>query len=302
MKVDPFDQVKSFLPIRLQNVLCNLEKEKRAKAEEIRLRVGQPLRIVVDANEYCPDSEFSVRPDDLYTALEMASEHSVHTALEQIRGGFVTVRGGHRIGICGEAITESGRVMGFRRPSSLNIRIAREIKGAANQIVEQITDGDRLKNTLIIAPPGAGKTTVLRDLIRRLSSGDRIKSQRVGVIDERGELAALWNGVPQMDLGAQTDVLDGVPKAEGILFLLRGMSPQIIAVDEITHPDDIYAITLAAGGGASILATIHGDNQQNLLMRPVCRELLKQKIFQCAVLLGSESNGNRRWKVEEMLC
>ena len=300
MKAGPFEQVMDFLPFSLQDSLLKLDKEKQAGAEEIRLRVGSPIRVVLGCKDLCVAPERALTPDDLHTVLELASEHSVHTALERMRGGFITVRGGHRIGICGEATVDRGKIMGFRSVSSLNLRIAREIKGAAKGLIPQLLEGDRLQSTLIIAPPGAGKTTLLRDLIRRISSGIETQSRRVGVVDERGELASLWDGRPRLDLGAQTDVLDGISKAEGMLFLLRGMNPQVLAVDEITHPDDIQAVALTAGCGVTVFATIHGMDQQELLLRPVCRELAKQNVFRRAVQIERGSTGERGWKVEEI--
>lgn len=302
MKIDPFDQIVRFLPSGLQTSVNQIEERGKRCAEEVRLRVGYPVSVVMGGMEYCPNSACVVSGEDLQTVLELASEHSVHTAMERMRAGYITVRGGHRIGICGEVIRDHGKIVGYRRPSSLNLRIAREVKDCAKGLAARLLVEDRLPNTLIIAPPGAGKTTLLRDLMRRISSGEETPSRRVGIVDERGELASLWNGCPQMDLGPRTDVLDGVSKAEGMLLMLRGMNPQVLAVDEITHPDDRNAIALAAGCGVSVFATIHGRDQSDLRLRPVCRELMQMNIFRAAVLVECGQDGKRSWRVEEIKC
>ena len=299
---DPFEAVASVLPYELRRSALSLTAEQQRMAEEIRLRVGYPVRVVIGAGEITPSSKATVMPDDLQTVLEMACEHSVHAALERMRSGFITVRGGHRIGICGEVIAEQGKIIGFRRPSSLNLRIAREVKGASAGLAEFLIEEDRLTSTLIIGLPGAGKTTLLRDLIRSISMGDGVPPHRVGVVDERGELAAVWNGAPQMELGPQSDVLDGVPKAEGMLFLLRGMNPQVLAVDEITNPEDIPAILQVSGCGTAVLATIHGKNWREVLMRPAYQKLMEQRIFRKAVMVNRTGTGERKWKVEEITC
>lgn len=300
MNAEPLEQIGGFLPRRLRDALMGVPGVVRPRVEEIRLRVGRPMYLTLDGGEFCPRPAVIPTTEDLHTVLELASDHSVHAALERMRGGFITVNGGHRIGICGETIAENGKILGFRRPSSLNIRVAREVKTAAEGLLPCLLKEDRLPNTLIAAPPGAGKTTLLRDLIRRLSCGEGIRGQRVGVVDERGEIGAVWAGMPQMDLGPRTDILDGTPKAEGLLLMLRGMNPQILAVDEITHPDDIRAITLAAGCGVSVLATIHGKSRTELLTRPLCRELLEQNMFRQIVTVERGKNGERFWKVEEI--
>lgn len=238
--------------------------------------------------------------EDLYAVLEQASHHSVHTVLERMRSGFVTVSGGHRIGLCGLAAAEEGKNMGFRQLSSLNLRIAREIRGEAVEIVPKLMEGGTLQNTLIVAPPGAGKTTLLRDMIRCVSDGDSVPAQRVGVADERGEIGALWDGTPQMELGRRTDILEGIPKAEGLLMLLRGMNPQVLAVDEITDPTDVEAIVQAAGCGVALLATAHGTSIKGMELRPVYRELFRQNIFRRVVLIRCAESGTREIRVEEI--
>lgn len=302
MPETPFEQAAALLPMRLRGSVMKLPEGNRAQIEELRLRTGFPISVVEPAGETEVPLSPAVEVDDLYTVLELASQSSVHTVLDRMRSGFVTVRGGHRVGLCGAAVVEQGGISGFRRLSSLNLRIAREVRGLAEAVVPALLEGGVLQSTLILAPPGAGKTTLLRDLIRCISDGRGVPPLRVGVADERGELAAVWEGVPQMDLGRHTDVLDGAPKAKALLLLLRGMNPQVLAADEITDPADVEAIGQAAGCGVALLATAHGSGVKELALRPVYRELLRQNIFRRIVLIRRDKLGGRELKVEELPC
>lgn len=183
----------------------------------------------------------------------------------------------------------------------MNIRIARQIPGIGNEILCQLRAEGALPSVLVLAPPGAGKTTLLRDLIRGLSSGAIGPPLRVGVADERGELGAMYDGVPQLDVGPHTDIMDGCGKADGLMMLLRGMNPQVLAVDEITAPGDIDALETAAGCGAVLLATAHGQDVEDLKHRPLYIRLLKRHIFQ-KVLLIERRGGARRYRLEDLPC
>lgn len=296
----PFEETVNLLPQTLRSGVLSLPGEIQNTAEELRLRAGRKLSIVAGGREYdCIDIR-NVQMNDLYTVLERASQYSVHTILERMRNGFVTVRGGHRIGICGLAITEQGRGNGFRQLSSLNIRIAREMKGIATGIAPKLFENNFFQNALIVAPPGVGKTTLLRDLIRCISDGIGVPAMRIGVADERGELGALWDGEAQMDLGNRTDILEGVPKSDAILMLLRGMNPQIIAMDEITDATDVNAILQVVGCGVSLLATAHGNSIEEMKHRPIYRELLHRNVFRCAVMIQLSEKGLRTIRVGEI--
>ena len=297
----PFEQAAGLLPFPLRQLVLAVPRAEQMVAEEFRLRVGRPMSITLPEGEaYLPGSPI-VASKDLYTVLEIATKASAHTALERVRQGFVTVQGGHRLGLCGSVVCVDGNIHNMRCLSSLNIRIAKQITGIGNILLRDIRAQGRMPSVLVLAPPGAGKTTLLRDLIRGISSGIGGVPLRVGVADERGELGAVWDGAPQFDLGPHTDILDGCSKAEGLMMLLRGMNPQVLAVDEITAPEDIDALHLASGCGVSLLATAHGRSMDDLGKRPLYEMLLRGKIFQ-QLLWIEKDNGVRRYHLEELAC
>ena len=297
----PFEQAAGLLPFSLRQLVLAVPRTEQMIAEEFRLRVGCPVSITLPEGEvFLPESPI-VAAKDLYTVLEIATKASAHTALECVRQGYVTVQGGHRLGLCGSMVSADGNIHNMRHLSSLNIRIAKQITGISNPLLRDIRAQERMPSLLVLAPPGAGKTTLLRDLIRGISSGTGGAPLRVGVADERGELGAVWNGAPQFDLGPHTDILDGCCKAEGLMMLLRGMNPQVLAVDEITAPEDIDALHTASGCGVSLLATAHGRSMDDLSRRPLYEMLLRGKIFQ-RLLWIEKDNGVRKYHLEELAC
>ena len=228
-----FRQAAALLPPHLRRPVERLDGTSQARAEELRLRAGRPLTLVCPEGERTvPGAEAPVRSMDLSLVLEIATQASAHTALERVRNGFFTVRGGHRIGICGSGVVRDGEVRNLRQLSSLAIRVAREVPGLSAAVLDRLWSGGVLQSTLLLSPPGGGKTTLLRDLIRAVSDGEGGPALRVGVADERGELAAMYQGEPQFSIGRQTDVLDGCPKGPALLMLLRGMNPQVLAADD----------------------------------------------------------------------
>ena len=292
-----YRRILYLLPEHLQKIAARCPPEEQSTAEEFRLRTGYPLSLLgAEGERELPTPPVS--PGDLQTVLDRAAEFSVYRCASSIRSGYITVQGGYRIGLCGTVVQRGGEILTIQDLSSMTIRIAKAYPGAADTLYPQLWDKGAFCSTLIIAPPGGGKTTLLRDLIRRLSDGDGAHpALRMAVVDERGELGAVYHGAVQFDLGRHTDILTGVPKAEGISMLLRTMNPQIIAVDEITDSADIHAMSLAANCGVSFLATVHGRDLREIRQRKVCRELLEAELFTRFAVLD-KARGERRCRVE----
>lgn len=295
---DSYVQAVRALPLRLRREALALSEEDRARVEELRLRAGWPMTALIGGAER-PLGGKPVEGTELEQLVEIASGASLHTVLDQVRRGYLTFEGGHRIGLCGTAVLREGEIHALRCISSANLRIARQVRGAAGPVLDRLCPGGRLADTLILAPPGLGKTTLLRDLIRSASEGERCIPLRVSLADERGEVAALYNGLPQLEVGRRTDVAEGCSKAQGLMLLLRAMNPQVLAVDEITAPEDVRALITAAGCGVTLLATAHGDGRAGLERRPLYRPLLEEGLFRFLVRIRLE--GERRvYDVEEL--
>ncbi|WP_242942860.1 stage III sporulation protein AA [Papillibacter cinnamivorans] len=299
-----YELAAELLPRRLRNVALGLDPARRGTAEEFRLRAGRPLTAVFpEGEEELPGgAERVVQGSDLNLTLDIATQLSAYSSVETLRAGYITVPGGFRIGVCGTAVLKDREVSNIKNVSSLALRISRERKGTAEEVLGALRENGRFQSTLILSPPGGGKTTLLRDLVRLLSDGSTgMPGYRVAVADERGEIAVCYNGTPQMDVGARTDVLDACPKAAGMMMLLRAMNPQIIAADEITAPEDIKALEAAANCGVKLAATAHAEGIPDLLSRPVYRSLLSLGIFKKAVVIRMVE-GKRLFTVEDVPC
>lgn len=297
-----YEQAAALLPPKWENIALRLTEVQKARAEELRLRVGQPMTVLLpEAGETSPwGTGERVEQEELERLLDQVTDYSRYAAVT-MRQGFATAKGGFRVGLGGTAVTEGGKCVALRDISSVCVRIAREIPGISHGFIHQIAPGGMPENTLVIAPPGAGKTTVLRDMIRNLSDGTvHITPQRVAVVDERSELGAVVRGVPQLNIGSHTDILSDCPKAEGMMMLLRSVNPQIIAVDEITAEADIKAMESVSRCGVKLLASVHGDDVADICEKPLFSALLAMKIFSYCVVITCESDGVRRYRVERL--
>lgn len=261
------------------------------RGEEFRLRCGEPLMLLTEEREISLGGD-RITKKELEAVLEFSTGASVYACREQLRKGYITAKGGYRIGVCGSVSAAGGEVMGFTSVSSVNIRIPRELFCVSDKPLGEILSKG-FASTLIVSPPGAGKTTLLRDMVCSLSDGrlDGVE-RRIGLADERSELAGFAEGKAQLYVGRKTDILDGCPKDKAINMLLRSMNPEIIAVDEITDEKDVRAIIGASHCGVQVLATAHASVGDELMLRPIYRELMEQKIF--TYLIFIERNGTER--------
>ncbi len=254
------------------------------KLQELRFRIGQPVEIIDGGNRFWKDAV--VTRSDLKEMMEYISGYSLYAFDEEIAQGFLTIPGGHRVGVAGQVIVENGKVKNMRHISFINIRFSHEILGCGRKVIPYICKGHNVKNTLIIAPPRCGKTTLLRDLVRIISgTAEQQNGHNVVVVDERSEIAGCYRGMPQNDLGCRTDVLDGCPKSEGMMMAVRSLSPEVIVVDEIGGEKDVQALRYVANCGSALLATIHGRSFREIREKPAVTQMIQEELFQRYIIL-----------------
>ncbi|MBB6675246.1 stage III sporulation protein AA [Cohnella nanjingensis] len=302
-------QLFAMFPADLRTAIEHLPASLLETLEEIRIREERPLEIgyggrfafVRPDGTTTDDPRAAYRPgrETCRTLLERVTNHSLYAVEEELRRGFVTVAGGHRIGLAGRTVLEGGAVRHLRDIASFNVRIARARTGCAAELLPHLLDPQArtVRHALIVSAPQQGKTTMLRDLARAISAGQWYHpaasgwgGRKVGIVDERSEIAACERGVPTFDLGPRSDVLDACPKAEGLMMLVRSMSPEVVVVDEIGRPEDAYALTEALHAGVRVLATAHAVDLADVFARPVLAQLAQEGMFSAYVLL-SRSQG-----------
>ena len=297
----------------IREILEKANLEKIRGLEEIRLRAEKPLIIQDFANEWFIDyngnitqntrQPFIVKQQDILNTLEIMSRNSIYAFQDEIKNGFITLTGGHRIGISGKAVIEDGKIINIKDFSSLNIRISRAVEGCSLKALKYIINwkDNSIYNTLIVSPPQCGKTTLLRDLTRVLSNGiceKGIRGMKIGLVDERSEIAACYKGVPQFDVGIRTDILDACPKSLGMIMMVRSMSPQVIITDEIGDKGDKDSIETILNAGVKLVASAHGYNISELKSRQEVLALIEGHVFERYIVL---SNAEGPGTIEEVV-
>lgn len=292
------DELLKIFSIKLRTMLSKVEFD-YDKLQEIRLRVNGPLIVIYDNKEYFVTNEsqlvenendaYIILKNEIRETMEYISNFSLYAFEEEIKQGFITITGGHRVGIVGKAVLDDNKVKSIKHISFINIRLSHQIKGCGDKVLPYLLDEyNNCYHTLIISPPRCGKTTLLRDVIRQLSNGNgKRPGLTVGVVDERSEIGACYMGIPQNDLGIRTDVLDCCPKAKGMLMLIRSMSPRVIAVDEVGSGEDIDAIEYVMNCGCKLIATVHGNSIEDIKSKPILGKLVEEKLFERYILLNN---------------
>ncbi|ADL13257.1 stage III sporulation protein AA [Acetohalobium arabaticum] len=296
------EEIFPVLATTLRRILRQVDTDILSKTEEIRLRTDQPLILNLHHKEAIITKNGRITKDfkrayyttkqDIEETMNLMTQHSLYALEEELQQGYLTLAGGHRVGFVGQVVSDLDEIELIKNFSGLNIRISQEIIGAADEVIGEVISNDQsqsIYNTLIISPPQCGKTTLLRDLIRQLSTGlpeQNFSGLKVGVVDERGELGGSYQGVVQNQLGIRTDLLANCPKSQGMILLIRAMSPEVIVTDEIGSRQDVQAICEAVNAGVKIVTSVHGRDLKEIKQRPNLEKLLGQNFFKKFIILS----------------
>ena len=296
------DDILPFIITSVKNIISKVDNDILDNLEEIRLRAKKPLIVFYKNTDWFVTFDglltkdiaaaYVVTQQEILKSIELMSQNSVYAYQDEIKSGYLTLHGGHRVGLSGKVVMQDGQIRNIKDFNGLNIRVAREVTDCSKHIISYIIKNEcDIYNTLIIGPPQCGKTTILRDTARIMSNGDsslNYSGAKVGIVDERSEIAACYKGIPQNDVGFRTDVMDGCPKTLGMEMLLRSMSPNIIITDEIGTHGDKEAILKVLNSGVKIIASAHGYNISELKMREELLELIKSGVFERYIVLSSQ--------------
>ena len=308
------DEILNSLSPSLKEKFLNMEY-KDLNVEEIRLRAEKPLIVNANNRDYFYNNltkkldtkilnSYLVKKEDIEQTSQLMCKYSIHSFIDDIKKGFITLKGGHRVGIVGKVIVEDGQVKNIKHISSLNIRISREVLNCSDKILHHIINGsNKVNNTLIISPPQCGKTTLLRDIVRNLSNGNKnfgFSGIKVALIDERNEISGSYLGIAQMDVGIRTDIIQTCPKDIGIMMLLRAMSPNLIVTDEIGSEKDIQALYTALNGGVSLITTVHGNSIDDIKNRNELSKLLNKELFKKVIILSAKNGPGTIEKIYDL--
>lgn len=289
--VKDIEEILPYFPNPIYSLLKNTlmqDRNLQKDLQEIRIRVERAILLKTRQADIVID--YQVSSSEILQTLERLCENSIYAYKNQICKGFLTIRGGHRIGVTGTAVVEGEKILNLKYITSLNFRIAREVINCSNHLLTEIIDRENnsIYNTLLVSPPGKGKTTMLRDIIRNISNGIsqiHFKGMTCGLVDERGEIAAMYKGAPQNDIGIRTDVIENISKSKGMKILIRSMAPEVIACDEIGSKDDVEAIKEAMISGVKGIFTMHGKSMEDIKNNPQINNLIESKQIEKVLFL-----------------
>ena len=282
----------NYFPLQIRDKILKY-RDKFNMLEEIRIKTNVNIILKIGQADIIVD--YITNQDELLQILQTICDNSIYSYQSQICNGYITLKGGHRVGITGSTVIEDGKVKNITYIYSLNFRVAKEIIGCSESIIKDILklEENTIYNTIIVSPPGRGKTTLLRDIVRQISNGIPklgFKGINVGVVDERDEISAMYKGIPQNEIGIRTDVLSNISKAIGMKMLIRSMNPKVIVADEIGTEDDAKAINYAVCSGVKGIFTAHGESMEDILLNPMLSKLYSLNVFELLLFIDENRN------------